>query len=850
MIINVSNKLLILIIIFLDVTFFSINNISAIQLDNLPKNRNHIRLYKNFGIKEEISRNRYDLSFIKEVKDSDHEHIALIYDLNTEMEVPSEKAARLEQWSISNGLTTSGIPEKMFLHFKNSATINLPLKNMTNATETRTVPGWDTTNPAASRIPSYYWGAGTADAPFNYAMNVGDPDYQRFMAEHYVPYVLNKADNAKVDGIYFDTAVGYWRIKNEWIDGPKIVEYDNYFKYFTDDFNLLKSVIANIPAGKIIIGNGWYSSPQVLHGSQWETLIDISKPFKEFKNSIDFVRSDLSRGSINLFQFNPVYHKNFAPLGIQVPVSRERDQIYALAGYYLAAGDRSYFAYGMHPYIDFNGELFISAVEVDVGYPEGDYYIFSEANEQEINVLKDKNGDFEIQDSNNDPAYWVPAEPVEIAPASDCQLNGQCVKIESADVVNNSNRLPVTLKPHTTYSLSGYIKTKDVKGTYWFSGANFYPYDFDDSTPKSGECGATLNGDTDWTFVFCTFTTGDDIYGNIYFRLFYAQGASWFDNIKLREGLLQTVLARKYSKALILVRPRINDQAGYNDPEVFRMHNMYRQVSADGSAGSPSNIVTLNSGEAAILTCTHWNGNEYAAGANCVAGDLDNDGNVNSNDLTILNNYKDQPASACPECDLDGNGMITDIDSNKLENMYTILAPGPVINNPPSPPSAAELVSPADKQTGLDTAVTFKWNKAQDPDGDTVTYKLSYCANQDFIGCEPVKVASPVLQGVYYASTGSTAELLLLGMLMAANIKVRKRTVSLIAAIVITGGILMACGGGSSGGDSLGISLESDSDISYTVNGLNPGTAYYWKVTAEDGKGGATESSMRSFSIK
>jgi len=34
---------------------------------------------------------------------------------------------------------------------------------------------------------------------------------------------------------------------------------------------------------------------------------------------------------------------------------------------------------------------------------------------------------------------------------------------------------------------------------------------------------------------------------------------------------------------------------------------------------------------------------------------------------------------------------------------------------------------------------------------------------------------------------------------------------------------------------------------SHTVTGLNPGTTYYWKVTANDGRGGVTDSVVWSF---
>ncbi|MEA3458416.1 MAG: hypothetical protein U9R21_07035, partial [Candidatus Thermoplasmatota archaeon] len=49
-----------------------------------------------------------------------------------------------------------------------------------------------------------------------------------------------------------------------------------------------------------------------------------------------------------------------------------------------------------------------------------------------------------------------------------------------------------------------------------------------------------------------------------------------------------------------------------------------------------------------------------------IRGDLDGDGDIDRNDLNILLGYRDQPASACIACDLDGDGTITVLDARKL----------------------------------------------------------------------------------------------------------------------------------------------------------------------------------------
>lgn len=47
-------------------------------------------------------------------------------------------------------------------------------------------------------------------------------------------------------------------------------------------------------------------------------------------------------------------------------------------------------------------------------------------------------------------------------------------------------------------------------------------------------------------------------------------------------------------------------------------------------------------------------------------GDLDQNGIVDRDDIDVIKTYRNQPATACPDCDIDGDGTITVLDARKL----------------------------------------------------------------------------------------------------------------------------------------------------------------------------------------
>jgi len=155
------------------------------------------------------------------------------------------------------------------------------------------------------------------------------------------------------------------------------------------------------------------------------------------------------------------------------------------------------------------------------------------------------------------------------------------------------------------------------------------------------------------------------------------------------------------------------------------------------------------------------------------------------------------------------------------------------------PPSVPELVSPADGATGLDpNSVTLTWRRSTDPEGDSLSYHVTYCERSDFSACTPITVAVSDT-AVLFATLGGGTGIMLLGM-VGPGLRRKKAWVNwvLIAAVAA---IVAACGGSGSSGD--------DSQLSTTISGLKSATTYYWKVEVTDGTK-TTESAVRSFTTQ
>ncbi len=188
-----------------------------------------------------------------------------------------------------------------------------------------------------------------------------------------------------------------------------------------------------------------------------------------------------------------------------------------------------------------------------------------------------------------------------------------------------------------------------------------------------------------------------------------------------------------------------------------------------------------------------------------------------------------------PSDDPDENSVIVNVSGTGL--------PGGSNN----PPTAPELVFPADGETGLAANVTFGWNESTDPDGDSITYALRVCEDAALsVGC--VSPAGAVVNKTGTAFAGLGFGLGLMGLVFLGGAGGRKRVGFMLAMIFLSGTLLSACNSGGGGGNPGG--GNPTADIEETVNGLKPGTTYHWKVTADDGNGGTAGSETWSFTTQ
>lgn len=189
-----------------------------------------------------------------------------------------------------------------------------------------------------------------------------------------------------------------------------------------------------------------------------------------------------------------------------------------------------------------------------------------------------------------------------------------------------------------------------------------------------------------------------------------------------------------------------------------------------------------------------------------------------------------------------------DIPSNDPdEQNVTIQISGASIpasgNVPPSKPMPRY---PANGQLDVDTSPLVKWAASSDPDGDNVTYEVRLSTDPSFStsivaggDMTPAGKATEML----YAGTG--IGFIFFGFTFLGTGRGRKSLMLIAAVLIMTGTTFVACS--SSGGNG---SPASEALVTRQVTGLDAGKTYYWKIIANDGNGGVTESDVTSFTTK
>jgi len=159
-------------------------------------------------------------------------------------------------------------------------------------------------------------------------------------------------------------------------------------------------------------------------------------------------------------------------------------------------------------------------------------------------------------------------------------------------------------------------------------------------------------------------------------------------------------------------------------------------------------------------------------------------------------------------------------------------------------PDAPSLVFPERFTTDIASSIDFTWNKTVDKDGDPLTYKhcvwpttekfhLSKCfATTGEITSFRGRFFNPLLVLLL--------GLLLLVVLFFLGLRKKPWVLGLVVIVIVAAvAVTFFLGRG-----------RQQQTLAKSVSGLESGKAYYWKVIAEDGKGGTVESEIRRFDIK
>lgn len=172
-------------------------------------------------------------------------------------------------------------------------------------------------------------------------------------------------------------------------------------------------------------------------------------------------------------------------------------------------------------------------------------------------------------------------------------------------------------------------------------------------------------------------------------------------------------------------------------------------------------------------------------------------------------------------------------------------------------PEAPQLLSPSPGEAGVQSPVTLRWTRPVDPDGDPLVFRVSVCNNASFAGagtdCQTditVTASAESPKKVYYAGFGFMGMMLGLAGIILGGVRTRGRLIMPVvilfwALVIIAGMSLYSCGGSGGGGGT-----PATEGVSTQVTGLSSGITFFWRVEADDGKGGTAVSPVSTFSTQ
>jgi hypothetical protein len=148
------------------------------------------------------------------------------------------------------------------------------------------------------------------------------------------------------------------------------------------------------------------------------------------------------------------------------------------------------------------------------------------------------------------------------------------------------------------FTLSGWIKTKDVKPTVEDKGYAFlavYEYDFHGRLLAFKDI-VNITGTQDWSFYSYSFTTPPGtFYINIYCGLYQAEGTAWFDDIALTKGD-EPLMSTKdkplppSSGRIAIFKDDIPPKGAFTSPEL--LHSLLKQEGFNPSFISADQLET------------------------------------------------------------------------------------------------------------------------------------------------------------------------------------------------------------------------------------------------------------------